>query len=441
MAFSKRFACIIICVILCVTICGCDAVSSLFEEKQVGMVEDTSLGYTHVDDSGFVPSPYYQPIKNRESYSYLSDDMKQLYDKLYDYVHYVYPKATADKEYKTKQVVIADTLMTESDVRLTIKALTDDNPQIFWLSTTFGYLLNKNENYTAVQLYSKVSPDTLADSITKLKTTVNSFLETLRDNMSPYELELLIHDYILATCSYDKTVEVDDSGLPQELTNSFDAYGALVCQKAVCEGYARAFQLLCNSAGIKCLNIIGESQGELHMWNAVELDGDYYYVDITWDDSDDKALKYDYLNINEKQLLYDHEFSKLASEMTDEEICGDGKLNALTSNFTIPSCTELAYNYYIRSASKLINYSGDNLIENLQTAAENKDEYFHVYLDPDEFTYDYAVDKLFFSYPQYFFSYVDIVNSKLPDYSIDVNNMSIFQKKQLSVVTVVLNYI
>ena len=38
----------------------------------------------------------------------------------------------------------------------------------------------------------------------------------------------------------------------------------------VCEGYARAFKVLCDNAGVECAIISGISGGA-HMWNAVKL--------------------------------------------------------------------------------------------------------------------------------------------------------------------------
>lgn len=67
------------------------------------------------------------------------------------------------------------------------------------------------------------------------------------------------------------------------------AAGALVDGKCVCEGYARAFQLLCEQAGIDAVCILGnaKSNGETegHMWNAVRIDGIWYYCDPTWNDT------------------------------------------------------------------------------------------------------------------------------------------------------------
>lgn len=431
---------------VCVVVCSCsvvnetiDSISSLVNPK--GIVEDVSLGYEEIDFGEFAYSPYYEPMFSRASYNALENDkMRELYDMLYYNCYLVYPKSFSNGEYKCKQVILEDAQLSQAQIRLTIKAIADDNPHVFWISTTFGFLVDEKDNYTAVQLYSRMSPDKLRAGISLLKEEVDYFFSTLVEGLSIYDLEVLAHDYVMFKCEYD-TELTDVQMVPKGKESAFDPYGALVEGKAVCEGYSRAFQMLCNGVGIECVNIVGESEGELHMWNAVELDDKYYYVDVTWDDKDDEAFMYDYMNINEKQLKVDHEFSKLSSEMTDEEICGDGKVNALTSNFFIPKCTSNEYNYYVKESAYLNSYDSKEIVESLKEAAKNKESFFHFYINPKEFTYDYAVDQLFFSYPQYFFKYIDEVNLSLPDYSIDTNNLSFSQKEQLSVVTVLLKYI
>ena len=68
------------------------------------------------------------------------------------------------------------------------------------------------------------------------------------------------------------------------------AYDALVGGEAVCEGYARATQLLLNKLGVENFLVIGDAKNddgkiEPHMWNIVEQDGRYYIADITNSDT------------------------------------------------------------------------------------------------------------------------------------------------------------
>ena len=59
---------------------------------------------------------------------------------------------------------------------------------------------------------------------------------------------------------------------------------------AVCAGYARAMQYLLQKCGIECAEVVGDvrkdenDEGGPHAWNIVKIDGEYYYVDTTWDD-------------------------------------------------------------------------------------------------------------------------------------------------------------
>ena len=71
--------------------------------------------------------------------------------------------------------------------------------------------------------------------------------------------------------------------------------------KVVCEGYAKAFQYLCEKSTpqIKCYNVYGDfavngSNLGAHMWNIVEMGGTRYLVDVTNCDSymKDGALSY-----------------------------------------------------------------------------------------------------------------------------------------------------
>lgn len=87
-----------------------------------------------------------------------------------------------------------------------------------------------------------------------------------------------IHNYLCENVYYDAGA-----------IYAHEPYGALVEGRAVCEGYAEAFKLLCDKYNIPCALVIGEGayggSSEGHMWNAVQMENGYWYgVDVTWDD-------------------------------------------------------------------------------------------------------------------------------------------------------------
>lgn len=104
----------------------------------------------------------------------------------------------------------------------------------------------------------------------------------LIDGMSDLEKETAIYYWVVNNVNYDWTHQDVMSVTPRE---SFTPYGGLVNHTAVCLGYAAAFQLLMDLAGVECITVTGASQSstEDHGWNMVRLNGNWYCVDVTWD--------------------------------------------------------------------------------------------------------------------------------------------------------------
>lgn len=103
--------------------------------------------------------------------------------------------------------------------------------------------------------------------------------ETTPD-MTEYEKIQALYQYIVTSVRYDFRYYSDQDNMPYESTV---ALGALRDHLAICGGYAQAFQMLLDRAGIENYTVSGVSSGEYHMWNYVLLDGEWYYCDPTAD--------------------------------------------------------------------------------------------------------------------------------------------------------------
>ncbi|HZK33516.1 MAG TPA: transglutaminase domain-containing protein [Tissierellaceae bacterium] len=137
------------------------------------------------------------------------------------------------------------------------------------------------------------------------------FLENhINNNMSDYEKVLKIHDFIINNGEYDKRV-LDKDKVPPE---SYSSYGILSLGVGVCESYAKSMKYLLDGSGINSLIVIGKSMGENHAWNLVELDGEYYHIDSTWNDpisdNGEDVLRYNFFNINDEELSITHEWNR-----------------------------------------------------------------------------------------------------------------------------------
>lgn len=109
--------------------------------------------------------------------------------------------------------------------------------------------------------------------------------EIITEEMSDYEKELAVHDWMIAWAEYDQAAL---SALPgaQPTPDSDNPYGFFTGRAAICTGYTSTFQLLMDLLDIECVTVEGTAYNgtEDHAWNMVRLDGDWYCVDVTWDD-------------------------------------------------------------------------------------------------------------------------------------------------------------
>lgn len=109
--------------------------------------------------------------------------------------------------------------------------------------------------------------------------------DIITEEMSDYEKELAVHDWMIAWAEYDQAAL---SALPgaQPTPDSDNPYGFFTGRAAICTGYTSTFQLLMDLLDIECVTVEGTAYNgtEDHAWNMVRLDGDWYCVDVTWDD-------------------------------------------------------------------------------------------------------------------------------------------------------------
>ncbi len=112
-----------------------------------------------------------------------------------------------------------------------------------------------------------------------------AFDAVITEGMSDYRKELALHDWLMAHGKYDELSRdnVAHIGRP----DNTNPYGMLVDGYGICLGFAATFQLLMDLAGIECITVIGAAYDSTadHAWNMVRLDGEWYCVDVTWNNS------------------------------------------------------------------------------------------------------------------------------------------------------------
>lgn len=172
---------------------------------------------------------------------------------------------------------------------------------VIWKSSdgTFGYRPGGELSAAAIKSKMKKA-DAAADAIIK---------KIIKKSMTKKQKLQAIHDYLVKNCVYDQKASAGS------YNDAFTAYGCLIKKKAVCQGYAAAFNLLAMKVGVPSIAVSGEAGGGSHAWNFVKCSGLYRYIDTTWDDPlPDRGSKakvsQKYFYLTQSQLAKKHIWDK-----------------------------------------------------------------------------------------------------------------------------------
>ena len=212
-----------------------------------------------------------------------------------------------------------------ANVNIVLSGVLSDRPEVFWVSGSYELLMNNyGEYYLTIDYHMEKSE---RDS---KREALQNRVETLIKNtegMSYFEKEVYFHDYLCENTVYTAENEM-----------CYTSYGALLNGKAVCEGYSRAMQLLCKQAGINCTLVRGTADGVAHMWNIVELSGEWYQLDVTWDDMQG-AVSYNYFNLTSAEMFKTH---SAGQNLKNDKLQEIGVVAGY--NYYLPLCTATYYN-------------------------------------------------------------------------------------------------
>ena len=240
-----------------------------------------------------------------------------------------------------------------------------DYPEYFWIQNggwSFSYIPDQDDIPQNIESLKNntvtgISPKYIAafTNLSQAKSLYNQKVSELTNGLNgktEYEKSIILHDRIAETVTYEFTDKDQTS------------YGALIEGKCVCNGYARAYQHLLQEVGVTAWYVSGSSYKpntltlEAHAWNLVKINGNWYYTDVTWDDSGDAGF-YAYFNMTTSQLNEDHIIGEF------EEY--------------LPNATATADNYFVKQNLVFNSYDQNRLISLLN----NSDFKAQIYINGD----------------------------------------------------------
>ncbi|WP_342473224.1 transglutaminase domain-containing protein [Metasolibacillus sp. FSL H7-0170] len=164
-----------------------------------------------------------------------------------------------------------------------------------------------------IEFQVETTYDMTAEQNALVKGMVKEIVNAMPSDLSAVNKVKYVNDYIVTNTVYNLNSEA----------SPYTPYSILVNGEGVCEGYALTALLLLEELEIETKYISGEViSGELHAWNLVKLDGEWYHLDVTWNDPvPDQGNKvfYNYFLISDQQISKDHFWDVSAFPATAKE--------------------------------------------------------------------------------------------------------------------------
>lgn len=299
-------------------------------QNTVVAVENTDNNQTQTPISGKTDTSNYY-------YKQLSDTAKKIYDELKNHKEDM-KSGTYEIDFGTEFNNILNTEDGEEilneEYQSAWNAFSYDNVDLFYLDISkISMTIEARTEGGTTTYYVKIGPgdyssylnSTFANKqeIEDAEEYIIDIRRQVMDILGPYDNAMkikVVNEWMIDNLSYE-----DREGN----NNKYNLYGAIVETKVVCEGYARMFKYIMNGLDIPSILVSGtatnsDGQTELHAWNYVELNGQWYAIDVTWNDpvvigegelTDSQKSKY---LLKGKSFLNDHEEDGMISENSME---------------------------------------------------------------------------------------------------------------------------
>lgn len=168
-----------------------------------------------------------------------------------------------------------------------------DYPEFFWVKPKVKFVTKMiGRSASSYRLEFSYIDDRNKEIISskqiEIDLAVKSILEKINDEISSYEKARYVYEYLILNTTYNEKI------LDQSM------YSILVKREGVCASYARAFQYLMNKLGIQASLVSGRIKQDYtisnvrtsysyfnplnssdHAWNIINIDGNWYHVDVT----------------------------------------------------------------------------------------------------------------------------------------------------------------
>ena len=237
-------------------------------------------------------------------------------------------------------------------------------------------------------LYIMSAEDTEAMQKASLAKAAEIADEIIKPEMSDYEKEEAINEYLCKNASYNEEIMEyinEDGTISEEAVDEFSAsftpYGVLVDNYGVCESYAEAFLLIAREAGLEAVIVTGRLDNVNHEWNRVKMDGSWYSLDVT--NNDNEYMPNCYFNlpdeiasgilVQDDTAFIDSYVDQYTSEGIDFEYYNVKKLYTEDADEAASMMTDLLKNGNSAVIRMDLNYGNTDIAEIIQNAVNRSE--------------------------------------------------------------------
>ena len=289
--------------VLCLFICAVTILSSCLNFN-ISINSDKNNGNTVITSK--TGSELYANDKTSFTRNYLlSEEEKLVYDVVYS--------GMKNKQTTIKFSSLDGYFGSESEMKNILSnsvfSVLRDHPELFMYNSGYTYEYNTEleADSVALKFDFNIEPKSALLMQQEIDNVVNKIIEEVR-SLDDYGKSKYVYTYLAQNTTYS------------DGDNMHNMYGPLVDGLSKCDGYARAYMYIMQKCGIEVGYVCGMGKDELHAWNTVKINGNWYYVDCTWgdpiveiEDETEKKLNvdYSYLHINTEDLLKTHTLDEI----------------------------------------------------------------------------------------------------------------------------------
>ena len=214
--------------------------------------------------------------------------------------------------------------LSEAEAKTVFETVYYSEAELFFISSAYNYSISSDTGLIgAIMPTYLCDKDEIGPLLENFYEWTDEILDASPAEGSAFARVAFVHDYIAQHFTYDYTY------------TNYDVYSMLVEGTGVCQPYSLLARYLLRRLGVEVECVTSAAIN--HEWNVVRLGGQWYHMDITWDDADDTGffgrVGHEYFLCSDAEFMRGDHASEWISPVACSDVSYDGDFGEVTSAF------------------------------------------------------------------------------------------------------------